>query len=119
MGASARSWCASDAHGTGASTLTAVILRDLRDVFQIGWREFTSRPRQGRCSIGQVIFHRRHAAVALFLLTLSSVAAAQTVSGVVVDQTGLPLPGVQIEVTRGGAVLTSIVSGSDGTFSLP
>jgi len=42
---------------------------------------------------------------------------AQTMSGVVVDQTGLPLPGVQIEVRHGEAVESSTVSGSDGTFA--
>ncbi len=42
-----------------------------------------------------------------------------TTSGVVVDQTGLPLPGVQIEVKRGNEVVTTAVSGSDGTFSVP
>ena len=33
------------------------------------------------------------------------------------DQTGLPLPGVQIEVRHGDAVESSTVSGSDGTFA--
>ena len=53
------------------------------------------------------------------LLGLPAFALAQTTSGVVVDQTGLPLPGVQIEVTRGTDVVTSTISGADGTFSLP
>src|SRR5215471_17934629 len=38
-------------------------------------------------------------------------------SGVVVDQTGLPLPGVQIEVRHADAVESSTLSGSDGTFA--
>ena len=38
-------------------------------------------------------------------------------SGVVVDQTGLPLPGVQIEVHHGDAVESTTISGSDGTFA--
>ncbi|HET9833556.1 MAG TPA: carboxypeptidase-like regulatory domain-containing protein, partial [Vicinamibacterales bacterium] len=47
-------------------------------------------------------------------------AAAQiTTSGVIVDQTGLPLPGVQIEVKRGNEVVAALVSGADGTFSIP
>ena len=58
-------------------------------------------------------------ATALFLLGLPALALAQTTSGVVIDQTGLPLPGVQIEVTHGTDVVTSTVSGADGTFSLP
>jgi len=40
-----------------------------------------------------------------------------TTSGVIVDQTGLPLPGVQIEVKRGTQTVATTVSGSDGTFS--
>lgn len=67
-----------------------------------------------------MIFHR-HIALALLLVLLLSfpaLALAQTTSGVVIDQTGLPLPGVQIEVKRGEAVVTSTVSGADGTFSI-
>jgi hypothetical protein len=37
---------------------------------------------------------------------------------VVVDQTGLPLPGVRIEVHRGDDLLQSLVTGADGTFEL-
>src|SRR5258708_33268936 len=56
---------------------------------------------------------------ALIALVIPCLAFAQTTSGVIIDQTGLPLPGVQIEVTRGAEVVASIVSGADGTFSLP
>ena len=44
--------------------------------------------------------------------------AQVTTSGVIVDQTGLPLPGVQIEVKRGSEIVATTVSGSDGTFSI-
>jgi Carboxypeptidase regulatory-like domain len=54
---------------------------------------------------------------AIALVWLTGAAMAQTMSGVVVDQTGLPLPGVQIEVRHGEAVESSTVSGSDGTFA--
>lgn len=54
---------------------------------------------------------------AIALVWLAGAAMAQTMSGVVVDQTGLPLPGVQIEVRHGEAVESSTVSGSDGTFA--
>ena len=54
---------------------------------------------------------------AVALLVWGAAALAQTMSGVVVDQTGLPLPGVQIEVRHGDAVESSTVSGSDGTFA--
>jgi len=57
--------------------------------------------------------------VALLVLGLPALTLAQTISGVVVDQTGLPLPGVSIDVTRAGAVVRSTVSGADGTFSIP
>jgi len=53
----------------------------------------------------------------LAVLGLAAAAASQTMSGVVVDQTGLPLPGVQIEVRHGDAVESTTVSGSDGTFT--
>ena len=39
--------------------------------------------------------------------------------GEVVDQTGLPLPGVTIEVLDGTTVTTTIVTGPDGTFVIP
>jgi len=52
------------------------------------------------------------------LLSVPALALAQATSGVVVDQTGLPLPGVQIDVTRGTEPVTSTVSGADGTFSI-
>ncbi len=64
-----------------------------------------------------MIFHKE-LWLALFVLALPGLAAAQTTSGVVIDQTGLPLPGVQIEVTRGDKPIASTVSGADGTFSV-
>lgn len=58
--------------------------------------------------------------VAIFLLgSLASVAAAQAVRGVVVDQTGLPLPGATVEVYDGPTVTASLTSGPDGTFEIP
>jgi hypothetical protein len=56
--------------------------------------------------------------LALLVLGLPVLAFSQTTSGVVVDQTGLPLPGVQIEVRRGTTVVSVTVSGADGTFSI-
>lgn len=64
-----------------------------------------------------MIFHKGLALAAL-VLGLPALALAQTTSGVVIDQTGLPLPGVQIEVTRGATVVESTFSGADGTFSI-
>jgi hypothetical protein len=57
-------------------------------------------------------------ALALLVLGVPCLALSQTTSGVVIDQTGLPLPGVRIEVTRGPDVVVATVSGADGTFSL-
>ena len=47
-----------------------------------------------------------------------SPAAAQT-RGVVVDQTGLPLPGAHIDVRRGDRVVATLDTGLDGAFTLP
>jgi hypothetical protein len=47
-----------------------------------------------------------------------ALAAPQPARPVVLDQTGLPLPGVQIEVRRGDQVIQSTVTGGDGTFEL-
>ena len=52
------------------------------------------------------------------VLLASTLARAQASGAVVVDQTGLPLPGVRIEVHRGEQLIQSLVTGSDGTFSL-
>jgi len=43
---------------------------------------------------------------------------AQT-RGVVVDQTGLPLPGAHIELRRGDQVIATLDTGQDGAFALP
>ena len=53
------------------------------------------------------------------MVGLPALTLAQTTSGVVIDQTGLPLPGVQIDVMHGTDVVTSTISGADGTFSFP
>ncbi len=39
--------------------------------------------------------------------------------GVVVDQTGLPLPGAHIDIRRGTAIVASFETGMDGGFTLP
>src|SRR5262245_8514429 len=38
---------------------------------------------------------------------------------IVVDQTGLPLPGVRVEIQRGGRVLATLETGLDGGYDLP
>ena len=58
--------------------------------------------------------------VAIWLLAgLPSIAAAQAVRGVVLDQTGLPLPGATVEVHEGPTVTATVTSGPDGTFEIP
>jgi hypothetical protein len=46
-------------------------------------------------------------------------AAAQSLRGVVVDQTGLPLPGATVQLRNGDVVIATILSGADGTFEFP
>lgn len=55
----------------------------------------------------------------LLLVGLPPVVSAQAVRGVVIDQTGLPLPGVTIEVLEGATVTATITSEGDGTFVIP
>ena len=57
-------------------------------------------------------------AVLLTLTTISVSLAAQTPRGVVVDQTGLPLPGVRIDVYHGSDIIQNLTTEADGGFSL-
>lgn len=43
-------------------------------------------------------------------------ASAQPLSGVVVDQTGLPLPGATVQLRNGDLVIATVATGPDGTF---
>jgi len=59
--------------------------------------------------------------VAAFLLvSLGTVAsaAAQPMHGIVVDQTGLPLPGATVQLIDGDTVVASLTSGADGSFDI-
>jgi len=60
----------------------------------------------------------RFAGAVLALTTLSIAISAQGVRGVVVDQTGLPLPGVRVEVYRGSDSTQNLTTEADGTFVL-
>ena len=55
------------------------------------------------------------------LVGVPSPAKAQTgpaaVHGVVVDQTGLPLPGVTVQLVTGARVVATVVTGADGTYT--
>ncbi len=56
---------------------------------------------------------------ALLLGTLLSASAPDGVlRGVVVDQTGLPLPGAVVELRAGDEVLATTTTGADGTFEI-
>ena len=56
---------------------------------------------------------------AIFFVACAVPAAAQAPRGVVVDQTGLPLPGVTVQLVAGEEVVLTLVSEADGTFALP
>jgi hypothetical protein len=61
---------------------------------------------------------RRVAIVAMAMLLAAALVHAQPVRPVVVDQTGLPLPGVRIDVYRGAQIIQTITTEGDGTFQL-
>ena len=52
------------------------------------------------------------------MLLTSALVHAQPPRLVVVDQTGLPLPGVRIDVYRGAQIIQTVTTGADGTFDL-
>jgi len=45
-------------------------------------------------------------------------AAAQTGQGLVIDQTGLPLPGATVQLVRDTEVVTTVIASGDGTFAI-
>jgi len=57
-------------------------------------------------------------AVLLALVAAPRPSLAQSITGVVVDQTGLPLPGATVQVVDGPATVKTLVTGGDGTFVL-
>ncbi len=63
---------------------------------------------------------RRIALPFLFLLVAltAGLAAAQSVRGVVVDQTGLPLPGVTVQLFEGSTLVRVVTSREDGSFDV-
>ena len=48
----------------------------------------------------------------------ASRAAAQTGQGLVIDQTGLPLPGATVQLRLGDTVVTTVITAGDGTFAI-
>jgi hypothetical protein len=62
--------------------------------------------------------HLQIAALLSAILLAPTLARAQSPRAVVVDQTGLPLPGVRIDVHRGDQLTQSVVTEGDGTFEL-
>ena len=62
---------------------------------------------------------RTAAVCALFLMLalVARTAEAQPVRGVVVDQTGLPLPGATVQLRNGDVVIATVATGPDGTFA--
>jgi hypothetical protein len=55
---------------------------------------------------------------ALFLLLYPATVHAQSLKGVVLDQTEVPLPGVRVELHRGRDMVQSTTTQMDGTFEL-
>jgi hypothetical protein len=60
----------------------------------------------------------RVAIAAIATLLLAALVHAQPPRPVVVDQTGLPLPGVRIDVYRGSQIIQTLTTEADGTFQL-
>ena len=50
--------------------------------------------------------------------TATAAAADQTGQGLVIDQTGLPLPGATVQLMLGDQVVTTVVTAGDGTFAI-
>src|SRR5207244_12606367 len=68
--------------------------------------------------------HARTRALVLirFLATPLAIAgpvrAEQAGRGIVIDQTGLPLPGATIQLMRGATIVTTLITAGDGTFAI-
>lgn len=58
------------------------------------------------------------ALVCCALVASAGSAAGQSGRGLVVDQTGLPLPGATVQLLRGADVVTTVVTSGDGTFAI-
>jgi carboxypeptidase family protein len=58
------------------------------------------------------------AVLAVVVPARAAAAGDQTGHGVVVDQTGLPLPGATVQLLRGAEVVTTISTAGDGTFAI-
>jgi len=59
----------------------------------------------------------RLALLVLLIAGMAHSARAQAVNGVIVDQTGLPLPGATVQLLNGRTVVKTVVTGGDGSFS--
>src|SRR3954470_8530604 len=53
-----------------------------------------------------------------FLIFPGQASAGQPGTGLVVDQTGLPLPGAIVQLLRGVDVVTTVTTSGDGTFAI-
>src|SRR3954451_9671251 len=53
-----------------------------------------------------------------FLIFPGQASAEQPGTGLVVDQTGLPLPGAVVQLLRGADVVTTVITSGDGTFAI-
>jgi len=57
----------------------------------------------------------RVATLVAAFITLAAAALAQSVNGIIVDQTGLPLPGVIVQVLNGDRIAATLTTNPDGT----
>jgi len=56
--------------------------------------------------------------LASITIAAATVCSAQVVRGIVVDQTGLPLPGATVQVFDGLVLVTTVTTAGDGTFTI-
>jgi outer membrane receptor protein involved in Fe transport len=60
----------------------------------------------------------RIAGLILAVTAVTATALAQDVRGVVMDQTGLPLPGATVQVLDGANIVATLTTAADGTFAI-
>src|SRR5581483_11698109 len=65
----------------------------------------------------RIAYTRSLSTIAIVGLLCATLAAQQ--HGVVVNQTGLPLPGARVDLKRGDQTLATVFTGLDGAFDLP
>jgi hypothetical protein len=70
-------------------------------------------------SLTGIVRRRTLGALVVLAVVCASAGLLAQVRGVVVDQTGLPLPGAHLEIRRGATLVASVDTGLDGGFQIP